>query len=88
MTADCLTAAALGVLSTQLCGRQRKGQGSQKEGGGRDGSAECPTLLTRSRKKKKKGLIKAPSLSRLIPQLLIPAPFSRPRTFDKRIIKL
>lgn len=42
MTADCLTAAVLGVLSTQLSGRQRKGQGSQKEEGAEMAAQNVP----------------------------------------------
>lgn len=70
-----VTEAPRGVLSTQLCGGQRKGVSpSEGRGRGTDGSTECPQLLTRRcGGGRKKRLMKTSSLSGLLPHLLTPS---------------
>lgn len=72
---------AFNVLSTLAMWEKEKG-GSQSGGRERQTMSRAPG---KELQKKKKKLIKAPSLRRLISYLLTPLPFSRPRTFVKKI---
>ena len=72
-------------LVLQLCGRKRKGQAGRRIGEAEmAGQAESQAPGKELQKIKK--LIKAPSLGGLIPHLLTPLIFSRPRALDKNKI--